>query len=483
MTFLEFLKNNGYISEDTLNVVEIERKYSNNDIFEIICDIDAIDESTLCKLKAEFFGVNYVNLNSDDVTIKSLIDVEISKKHLCLVFERDCKYGVAIYDHLNIPAIDEIKRELDRKGIERDLEVYISPKSVIKDKIDVFDIKFENNLIINDAIHNAVLCGASDVHIIPHANIFKIQYRIDGMLRDHKIYHKNEFSNVVVSIKVASNLDISENRRPQSGHFSIAHVDFRVSTHPTIYGETLVIRILNKKKEFISINNIGFHENDVDYLIDISNMADGMIIFCGPTGSGKSTSIYSMIDTIDKSTRNIMTLEDPVEYVMKGIRQTEIKDGVISFVDGIKSILRQDPDVIFVGEVRDEQSAGMAIRASMTGHLVFTTIHSNDSIGAIYRFLDFGIKESLIADNIIAIVSQRLVRKSDASNGYSGRTVVYEILKFDNDIRNMISKGSSKEEILNTLITQKNFKTIKDNALTKINSGITTHEEIARIIR
>jgi type II secretory ATPase GspE/PulE/Tfp pilus assembly ATPase PilB-like protein len=192
-----------------------------------------------------------------------------------------------------------------------------------------------------------------------------------------------------------------------------------------------------------------------------------MIIFCGPTGSGKTTSIYSLLGTIDKKSRNIMTLEDPIEYQIPSIRQTEIKCEVIGFADGVRSILRQDPDVIFIGEIRDEETAKMAIRASMTGHLVFTTIHSNDSFGAISRFRELNIPNSLIADNIIAIISQRLVRKVGA-----GRTVVAELLSIDKTLNDMISAGANQQTLRDFAIAERSFRTIADDYRRKVADGI-----------
>jgi general secretion pathway protein E/type IV pilus assembly protein PilB len=253
------------------------------------------------------------------------------------------------------------------------------------------------------------------------------------------------------------------------------NVDLRISTHPIAHGENIVIRILNKEKSLISIENLGFWPEQISHLKVVSNFSDGMIIFCGPTGSGKTTSIYSLIEVMDKNSRNIMTLEDPIEYKIQDVRQTEIKDGVLGFADGIRSILRQDPDVILIGEIRDEETAKMAIRASMTGHLVLTTIHSNNSFGVITRLRELGISPYLIASNIITIVSQRLVKKIGG-----GRYVISEILNFDQKFRDMISKCESEQELQEYAYAHLGFKSIVDDMESKLRLGIISEDATIR---
>jgi type II secretory ATPase GspE/PulE/Tfp pilus assembly ATPase PilB-like protein len=382
---------------------------------------------------------------------------------------------IAIDDPGNVEAKDKVRCCLsDCSGFEHLEPVYcVVKKSEIIDKFD--ELNDVNSIQITKIISEAIRRNASDIHITPFDKTFTIMFRIDGLLECIKTISIDEFEKLTISLKVSARLDISETRRPQSGHFQLNSTDFRISTHPTSCGENIVIRVLNKDKSLIAIENLGFSSEQVMFLKEISFRQHGMIIFCGPTGSGKTTSIYSLLETMNKTTRNIMTLEDPVEYKIQNVRQTEIKHGVMNFADGIKSILRQDPDVILIGEIRDKETAKMAIRASMTGHLVLTTIHANDSFGAIARFKEFEIFPSLIAENVIAIVAQRLVKKKCVC----GRTVVSEILKIDEKLSNMICSGQGKHDLQRYAIDNLGFKSISEQYQEKLLTGlILEHENI-----
>ena len=262
----------------------------------------------------------------------------------------------------------------------------------------------------------AVKAGASDIHFQPEDQFIRLRYRIDGLLQTEQTFHKQDWSGIAVRLKIMAGLDIAESRRPQSGRFDLRlaghQVDFRLSTHPTLFGENIVVRLLDKDKSLLRLSELGFSQTHIDYLKKVSSLPQGMIIVSGPTGSGKTTSLYALFAEMDSRNRNIMTLEEPVEYHLPGIRQTEIKEGgIISFADGVRSILRQDPDVIFIGEIRDEATAKMALRSAMTGHLVIATVHSYDCYGVPARLVDLGLQPSLLAGHILCAVSQRLVRK------------------------------------------------------------------------
>jgi general secretion pathway protein E/type IV pilus assembly protein PilB len=480
VSFLEFLVFNGYICADILQIVESESLNSGKDVFETIESMDVIEEKHLSLAKSEFFGLDFVDLRAVSVNFDSFLDIEFCSKNSVIIFGvEDDLVNVAVHNPENLPLMDLIKEEIHKKaGGMIQIKFSVAKKSEICSRLMESALgsrKMSLELIISDAI----LQSSSDIHITPFAHIFVIQFRVDGLLKTYKTLHKDLFSEICVKVKVLCKLDITENRRPQSGGFSIKDVDFRVSFHPTKNGENVVIRILNRQSNFMSIEQIGFSNKESEYLKNISKFSDGMIIFCGPTGSGKTTSIYSLLETVDKNTRNVMTLEDPVEYKMLGVRQTEIKSGLIDFALGIKSILRQDPDVIFIGEVRDEETAKMSVRASMTGHLVFTTVHSNDSLGAIYRFIEFGIPRSIICDNVISIISQRLVGKKCGS----GRTIISEILHVDSGISKLICDGESKQSVLEYAKTSLGFRSIQENCKTKVERGITTHEEMCRVLR
>lgn len=470
MSFLVFLHEKGVINRD---LYELASGRADRDTY--ICDVlvsnGEFDSEGIAKLRSEFFGLEYTDLKSFD-QIDGLIYNDLETV-LAIPFESHDGYTwVAIYDPDNLDAINTVDYALTLCETTRNSKlVYcIASKEKIKQKFR--EINAKNEYSIEQILLEATTQAASDIHITPFEKIFKIMFRIDGILVDHKIFDISEFKQLSIAIKVLAKLDISENRRPQSGSFQNGNIDFRISTHPTFYGENIVIRILNKDKSLILIDKIGFSPEQITYLKSVCSFSNGMIIFCGPTGSGKTTSIYSLIETMDKKGRNIMTLEDPIEYKISNVRQTEIIPGVISFADGIRSILRQDPDVILIGEIRDNETAKMAVRASMTGHLVLSTIHANDSFGVISRLREFEIPDSLIADNLISVISQRLIRKKAAR----GRTIVSEILKITQTLKELIYNGENKAE-LEKQAKSEGFNRIYDDCRSKIQAGIISTED------
>ena len=459
-----------------LQLLKEKSDMSISDIGEFLETIGDICTKDIDILKAQYFNLEYTdlsnfskieNLNYDSLKEINAIPFEISSNtaHIAISDPKDIYSSNVLNSCL---ASCELTKNLNKK-------YYIANKHDIQYNLQ--ETKKSSNNIIDNVILQSIKANASDIHITPYEKTIEIMARIDGDLQKIQTACIQEFQSISISLKVLAKMDIAETRRAQSGRFQKYNVDFRISTHPTTHGENIVIRILNKNKSFLSIKNIGFSEEHVEFLTKITSFANGMIIFCGPTGSGKTTSIYSLLETMDKKARNIMTLEDPVEYKIQNIKQTEIKNGVINFTEGIRSILRQDPDVIVIGEIRDEETAKMAIRASMTGHLVLTTIHANNSVSALMRFKELGISQSLIADNIIAIVSQRLVKTT------CGRTIVSEILNIDDEINNMIYTNVSKQKITAYAKDNMNFKTLHDDCLAKHNSGVISKSEMQNILR
>ncbi|MDR3031074.1 MAG: Flp pilus assembly complex ATPase component TadA, partial [Holosporales bacterium] len=398
MSFLSFLLEKDIINSDLYDLILAKTGDIDNYAYDLLISIGDITEEELAKLKAKYFHINYTDL--DDFSRIDGIQYDEFKEFLAVPFKISSQYiHIAINDPDNIETKDKINTKLSSCDSIKDLNkiYYTAKKSDIIHKFQ--EVNNSEISVLEKTILWAINKKASDIHITPFEKTFEINFRIDGTLINFKTLNIENFEELIISIKVISKLDISETRKPQSGHFQKNNIDFRVSTHPTIYGENVVIRILNKDKAIIDIENLGFCKKQIKYLKTIGSFSNGIIIFCGPTGSGKTTSIYSIIETINKKSKNIMTLEDPVEYKIKNAKQTEIKPGVIDFPDGIKSILRQDPDIILIGEIRDEKTAKMAIRAAMTGHLVLTTVHANDSFGAIARLKEFDIPQTLIADN------------------------------------------------------------------------------------
>ncbi len=477
MSFLRFLYEKKIINNDLYELALEKDSKADSYISKILISTGDFSEEDIAKLRSEYLGLNYTTLDEietfNNINYKDLEDLSILpfKSSLNQVY-------VAISDQNDIVAKNALNYSLSLCEKTQNSEViyYVASKEKIKQKFR--EINDEKELTVDKILYTAFTKQPSDIHITPYEGTFTIQFRIDGELHDYKTLDAKNFDAIRNSIKVLAKLDISETRRPQSGSFRRDNLDLRVSTHPTVYGENLVIRILNKDKSLISIDKIGFDGYQIEYLKRACSFINGLVIFCGPTGSGKTTSIYSLIETMDKKSRNIMTLEDSIEYKISNVKQTEIIPGIIDFAIGMKSILRQDPDVILIGEIRDEETAKMAIRASMTGHLVFTTLHSNDSFGAISRLREFNISNSLIAENIISIISQRLVKKKEKK----GRVIVSEILKIDNNMRSLIINNSNKSEIKKQAIAS-GFQSLEDDCKTKIKKNMIKESDVQNILR
>jgi general secretion pathway protein E/type IV pilus assembly protein PilB len=367
-----------------------------------------------------------------------------------------------------------------------------------------------------------VKTGASDIHLEPEGAFVRLRYRIDGVMQQIRTFHKDHWPAISHRIKIVSGMNIADKLNPQDGRFGFSmgsrKIDFRVACLPTVHGENIVIRILDKTRSVVGIDLLGLSENNLKLTYKMIRRPEGIIIVTGPTGSGKTTTLYAILNHINSLERNIMTLEDPVEYEVQLMRQGQVREGTaMNFADGVRALLRQDPDVIFIGEVRDNATASMALRASMTGHQVYTTLHTNDAAGAIPRLHDLGLSHGLLAGNIIGIIAQRLVRRLcractttrpasaeecrvlgvDAANppvinepvgcpecrfnGYKGRIAVHEILPFNRIIDEMILSG---ESLVKVRAEARNFGyiPIAEDGLGKVLSGITTIEAVGRSV-
>jgi type IV pilus assembly protein PilB len=376
--------------------------------------------------------------------------------------------------------------------------------------------------LVEKLIFDGIRRGATDIHINPDLKGIRIRYRVDGVLQ-HSMFLPFELLNPIVSrFKIMGQLNIAESRLPQDGSAEFFYknrkLDLRISTFPVVGGENVVVRVLDKAQVKVGLENLGFFDDDIEKLNEAIQLPFGMILVTGPTGSGKTTTLYSCLSMINTVSRNIITLEDPVEYHLPLARQCQInvKAG-LTFASGLRSILRQDPDVILVGEMRDAETAELAIRAALTGHLVFSTIHTNDAISSIARLMDIGIDPFLISSTLDSIIAQRLVRslceeckeavppfspqykKLGVSpdnhklykakgcavcddSGYKGRSVIYEILKITPSIREMINEKANLEEIRRRA-TEEGFVPMREVALEKIRLGITTFEEVSHATR
>jgi type II secretory ATPase GspE/PulE/Tfp pilus assembly ATPase PilB-like protein len=449
---------------------------------------------------------NVVALDQIRALIKD--DVRIEQ-----VLARESDISIGIEQHygfeLSIDGIlNEIETgEIDYQSITTDFEEYSQP--VVR--------------LVDALLSDGVKRGASDIHFEPEQGFLRIRYRIDGVLRQIRSLHKNYWSAMVVRLKVISGMNIAESRAPQDGRISLTlsgrSIDFRVSAQPTTHGENVVLRILDRQKGIVALEDLGLQENELKMLRLMIARPEGIILVTGPTGSGKTTTLYSILNHVNTEGVNIMTLEDPVEYPMAMIRQTSVNEGAkLDFATGIRSMMRQDPDVILVGEIRDQETAEMAFRAAMTGHQVYSTLHTNSAIGAIPRLQDLGVLPDIMSGNIIGVVAQRLMRRlcqhcrepyipadpltrrvlgvDDAwhseifravgceqcdNTGYKGRVAIMELFKMDADMDELIARRATGREIREAA-RKTGFRTLAEDAVARVLDGQTSLDEISRIV-
>jgi general secretion pathway protein E len=375
--------------------------------------------------------------------------------------------------------------------------------------------------LVNHIINQAIKMGASDIHLEPFADDLILRYRIDGMLYEHEAPPKRLNSAIVTRIKIMAYLDIAERRLPQDGRIRIKSqgkdIDIRVSTLPTLFGESVVMRILDRGNIIVTLDHLGFPKKELKLYQDLIHKPYGQILVTGPTGSGKTTTLYGSLEKINTPEKKIVTIEDPVEYQLRGVNQVHIRPQIgLTFANGLRSIVRQDPDVIMIGEIRDSETAEVAIQSALTGHLVFSTVHTNDAAGAITRLQEMEIESFLISSALLGVLAQRLVRvicthckesctiEPDAllemgiddpappsafrgkgcdhcnKTGFRGRTGIYELLVIDDEIRKLILAHASSQEIRERAV-QSGMTTLRQDGWRKIQEGITTVEEIIRV--
>lgn len=378
--------------------------------------------------------------------------------------------------------------------------------------------------LVSEILEDAVTLSASDIHLELTTDNLRVRYRLDGLLKEIRGLPRSLHPQIVSRIKIMSNLDIAERRLPQDGRLQIKdkpELDIRVSTLPTIMGEKIVMRLLDRKKQPLEVNKLALSPTNKNIFQELYQNSYGMILVTGPTGSGKTTTLYSLLSEINTLEKNIVTIEDPIEYRLANINQVQVnlKAG-LDFATGLRGILRQDPDIVLVGEIRDQETASIAVRAALTGHLVLSTLHTNNALGAIPRLLDMGVENYLVVASIIGVVSQRLVRKicpncaekysptasellelimqqkpeQDLAKlfktgkgckkcnytGYSGRMAIQEIIKMTPELREAIIQNKSKAD-LDKIIQQQGFVELLQDGLNKVLAGQTTLEELQRV--
>ena len=440
----ERLVEMGLVSPDQLGIALQEQRNSKKLLGAILVEMGFITESALGELLAESSGTEKFDSRTTmlDPNLIKLIpkDVALRNKVIPISLEDDKMY-LAMADVYNVVAMDQARRYFPRKakivplfcteteiielieqyydyemsveGILREIETGIRENTQLSGEQDGYinpTVRLVNSLLVD-----AIKAGASDIHFEPEGQFLRLRYRIDGAMTQIRSFHRSYWGAITVRLKIMAGMNIAETRNPQDGRISFKalgrEVDFRVATQPTVHGENFVLRLLDKAKSLVALSELGFSEHNTRQLKRLLQRPEGIIIVTGPTGSGKTTTLYSILSFINSIEVNIMTLEDPVEYQLPLIRQTAVREGSVDFGTGISSLMRQDPDIIFVGEVRDEETALMAVRAALTGHQVFTTLHTNDALGAIPRLSDIGVPAHLLAGSLICVMAQRLARK------------------------------------------------------------------------
>ncbi len=550
----QILISKGILSEDQLRIALLEQMKSNRPIGKLLVALGFVSEATLRDALSESLGKQSIDLSNAiiDPSALKLVPRDLAKRHHLLALDYDAenqRLTLAIADINDIVALDKIRSlagdeiEIDtllagETEIDRAIDQYYGHELSIDgilNEIETGEIDFRGLQssadeysqpvvrLIDSILTDAVKHDASDIHFEPEASFLRIRYRIDGMLRQIRSLHKTYWPAMAVRIKVLSGMNIAETRAPQDGRISLnmrgRQVDFRVSAQPTIHGENIVLRILDRQKGIVPLEGLGLAEKQLDQLKLMIARPEGILFVTGPTGSGKTTTLYSVLNHINSEGVNIMTLEDPVEYPMTLVRQTSAAESVkLDFANGIRSIMRQDPDIILVGEVRDAETAEMALRAAMTGHQVYSTLHTNSAIGAIPRLLDIGILPDIMAGNIIGIIAQRLVRRlcvhckspyqaeahearllgnlADGPRpviyrpvgcercdfqGYRGRLAIMELVRINSDMDELIARRSTARE-MRQLASRQGFATLADDGLRRVLDGSTSLEEVGRVV-
>jgi len=560
----DLLVADGLLTAEQLRKALAEQKGSPEKIGSVLIRLNYINDDQLIGFLSRQYGVPSITLAQLDIDsdVLKLVPAPIARKYEVLpVRKMGNSLALAMADPTNVFALDDIafmtnlqvlplvasqtaiKKAIDRNyeskteaitSVLSDMQTDLANVEVVGEdgeegaKVDVFELKESADeapvvKLVNMVLVDAIQKGASDIHFESYEKIFRIRFRMDGVLHEMLAPPKRLESAILSRLKIMSNLDIAERRLPQDGRIKLRYntreIDFRVSTLPTIFGEKAVLRILDKDALKLDMTQLGFDEWTLDKFNAAIHQPYGMILITGPTGSGKTTTLYSGIHTINSPDVNIMTAEDPVEYNLKGVNQVQINEGVgRTFAAALRSFLRQDPDVILVGETRDLETAQISIRAALTGHLVFSTLHTNDCPSTIARLLDMGIPPFLVASSLLLIVAQRLGRKIcracrepyDADEeslvtyghvpsgkgrvqfykgkgcatcnftGMKGRVAIYEVMPITEEIRDGILKNMSTAE-LRAIAQSQGMKSLRQGGLLKVIEGTTSIEEVLRV--
>jgi len=543
----------GLISEDQLHVALKEQSRSDEPLGRILVRLGLISEGMLRDTLGESLGHDSIELATviPDPDALQMVPKNIARRYSMLPINFDKNEKVltlAMADTFNVVAMDQIAALLGtgvgiatlvageaeiESAIEQFYKFELSIQGILHEidtgEVDQLNLAVENEeynhpliRLVDAILADAVKRDASDIHLEPEAGFLRVRYRIDGVLRQVMALHRSYWPGMVVRLKVMAKMNIAETRAPQDGRISLTlagrPIDFRVACQQTQHGEDFVLRVLDRQKGIVPLEKLNLVKETLMSLQVMMARPEGIILVTGPTGSGKTTTLYSMLNWRNDETINIMTLEDPVEYPMNMIRQTSLNEAAkLDFANGIRSMMRQDPDVILVGEIRDEDTAEMAFRAAMTGHQVFSTLHTNSALGAIPRLIDIGVKPQIMAGNIIGIVAQRLVRRlcrhckqahapdeterhllgisstkpillyreegceSCNFTGFKGRVAVIEVLKMNQELDEMIARDATRKE-MHEAAMQSGFKDLAEDAVRHVLGGTTSLAEISRVV-
>ncbi len=549
----EILQDVGLITENQLQLALEEQKVTRESLGTILIKMGVITSSALCNALASQFGMDMIELKHlqiKDEVLKKVPAVIARRQRIIPIEMSNNTITVAMANPLDFLSVDNLCAMLgcDVKGvltttedINTALEKYYGTEEKTVDtmltELSEADINIESReekdeedtedaavvKLVSLIILEAFRARSSDIHIEPLENKLRIRYRIDGVLHEVPGPPRKLRGSVTSRIKIMSNMDIAQKRMPQDGRIKLnllgKEVDLRVSTLPGLYGESIVLRILDKSSLLLGLEELGFYRDDQGKFESILKMANGIILVTGPTGSGKTTTLYACLHKLNNPDKKLITVEEPVEYLVSGINQTQVRTDIgLTFASVLRAMLRQAPDIIMVGEIRDLDTAEIAIRAALTGHLVFSTLHTNDAPGAITRLVDIGIKPFLVASSVQGIMAQRLVRlicknckepyepRADEMielgidpsskgkvniyrgkgcsecnhTGYKGRAGIFELMRMSHSIQEMIMKNVSSAEI-RELARKEGMKTLREDGMRKVLAGETTLSEVLRI--
>ncbi len=546
----ELLLYAGKINEEQLKDALNIQKKSGKKLGEVFVSENFVREEDIIEVLEFQLGIPYVDLDKYEINLNvaTIIPESIARRYeLIAIDKRDKLLLVAMVDPLNIFALDDIKlfvkSEIQpvisvREKILRNIDKFYS-KETTKKVLEEFEDSFlptntdemeEGELLevttapvvklLNSIIEQAVRERASDIHIEPYSEDIRVRFRIDGDLRQIMILSKNTLSPIITRIKIIGKMNIAEKRVPQDGRVEIKvndkEIDMRISTLPTVYGEKTVIRLLDRSSFIFTKEALGFNKKGLETFDKILSQPYGMLLVTGPTGSGKTTTLYTILQELNQIEKNIITIEDPVEYKLNGINQVQVNTKAgLTFASGLRSVLRQDPDIVMVGEIRDGETAEIAVRAAITGHLVLSTLHTNDSPSTVARLIDMGIEPYLVSSAIIGVVSQRLIKLlcpkckikyeagylekkilgidekekltlykaggcSSCNNGYRGRRAVHELMPINENIRQLIDQGTNIDELRKQAIKD-GMTTLLQSAAALAIIGDTSYEEVLRV--